>query len=332
MHSRSSPSRKARNQWRRAKHGFIKSLSGWLAASRGLVPHGLTSPSGVTAPSKTRTASLVGDDPLGHGNEDESDRVSAQLHQALGEHRSNFGLFASSCFQRRDRTASSERCRDIYPLPLIEPSDSQVTPLVLRIANWCVIGLNHLHTGCSCHTAPDFSARPTLLQRYVYSHVLSSSCWFLKRFQEIPMPSLEHSAFEGLLIESKGIESKPSCKHVPLIASQVDLPTVAGSCDPEPPSLRAALDPDKCIFHEDAQARCQPPLFFAGNRVEYVRLTARSLVFGKLRLMRSVSGGGGVSAVPKSSLGSLREVWRGNNVSDCADRPPKPQRHATPAC
>ena len=59
-------------------------------------------------------------------------------------------------------------------------------------------------------------------------------------------------------------------------------------------------------------------------------MVASQLRAGKLRLHRSIKGGGTVFSVPKNDSDKLREVWHGAKVSLAAARPPKPPHLASP--
>merc|ERR1740129_663671 len=68
------------------------------------------------------------------------------------------------------------------------------------------------------------------------------------------------------------------------------------------------------------------------QRREYIRLTARQLRSGKLRLHEPQSmRGGGPTFARRKAGGRLREVWHGTRVSEAACLSPRPQDMASPA-
>ena len=67
------------------------------------------------------------------------------------------------------------------------------------------------------------------------------------------------------------------------------------------------------------------------DRREYLKLTCRELLCGKLRLRLQVRGVARVFAAAKRSKGRQRKIWDGSAISSQAARPPKPERLANPS-
>ena len=113
----------------------------------------------------------------------------------------------------------------------------------------------------------------------------------------------------------------------------MDLPEKAGTCDPSslvPRELWELVSDPTNIFHGDVDAStCMEPQ--GQERWEYLRLTARELICGKLRLRPRVQGRAGVFAAPKKTCDRQRKIWDGSLLSKQAETPPAPCRLANPS-
>ena len=134
-----------------------------------------------------------------------------------------------------------------------------------------------------------------------------------------------HGAFSSFVSQEKGFE--------PLVSEAVDLPEVAGTCDPLdriPENLRAPLEDPAAIFPNSLPWKPQGAHTEDETYPDYVKLCVRELACGKLRLRRAVSAIGSVFAVGKAN-GRQRKIWNGAGVSALATKPPKPERLANPS-
>ena len=129
-------------------------------------------------------------------------------------------------------------------------------------------------------------------------------------------------------------EQTVSACSEPLVGSAVDLPSRAGTCDPllhVGADLQAAVTDAASIFPDAPRHVIGPASSSTDNCDEYVKLVAREIACGKLRLRRSVRGVAPVFAVGKSAAGHQRKIWNGAELSAVAAKPPAPPRLANPS-
>ncbi len=121
--------------------------------------------------------------------------------------------------------------RDLFPLPrasaqdLPQGTDSGIDG-VTDLVNLCLAGLNCLHTGCR-HSAfaPPCQGGPTASQRQVLAHVsLRTAALYQRLADDEAIPS---GAAALRRYEPEAAVSPPQ-----LVAENIDLPSVAASCDP----------------------------------------------------------------------------------------------------
>ena len=92
--------------------------------------------------------------------------------------------------------------------------------------------------------------------------------------------------------------------------------------------LQRQFSPEIIFDSENALSR---PFRSPEERAEYIKLTARELLCGRLRLRRAIRGGGAVFSVGKANKHTQRKIWHGAAVSSSAAEPPTPHRLANPA-
>ena len=133
----------------------------------------------------------------------------------------------------------------------------------------------------------------------------------------------------------RNFEVSPGSQYPQLNADAVDLPSSAGTCNPNlliPEGLATATSSPEFLFHHEGGAETVESFRPAGKeRLEYIKLVWRQLQRGKTMLRRVVHAVGEVFAVAKSH-GRQREIWNGSLFSSMAERPPAPQYLANPAC
>ncbi|OLQ01807.1 hypothetical protein AK812_SmicGene15416 [Symbiodinium microadriaticum] len=224
--------------------------------------------------------------------------------------------------------------RNLFPLPriVVWPSDLECEANQLDAhlccANLCIAGLNFLEQGMPkrASSAP-MPRRCSAAQASVHRHVAGRTQRFLGR--------LEHCwgsefAWAGAF---QRFEQQSGCRYEKVRADAVDLPERAGACDPSslvPRELWELVSDPTNIFHGDADAStCKEPQ--GQERWEYLKLTARELICGKLRLRPRVQGQAGVFAAPKKTCDRQRKIWDGSLLSKQAETPPAPCRLANPS-
>ena len=121
----------------------------------------------------------------------------------------------------------------------------------------------------------------------------------------------------------------------PLRADLTDVPICAAQCNP-PPRLplewrNVVTNPSRMFpsVHSGLQ-------FFqsicGGQRAEYIKIVVAQLKAGNLGLASRVIAGGTVFGRMKANGCTMRIIWHGSAVSQCASRPPLPPHLASPAC
>ena len=234
---------------------------------------------------------------------------------------------ASAVFERQDSlgelarallspSKAATRQRDIFPLGLWDCS--------CKFTRAVIVVLNHLYGVKLPVSLPE---RPTASQRAALEHIESSARLFKERLRE------DSLADDVASDHWEHFEPDPSSSSLELVASLVDLPRVAGSCDPMPllpPHVASILADSKLLFSSAHAGLARFPGFFAGRREEYVKLVVAQLRCSKLELRTHVLGGGTIFPVGKRG-GRQREVWHGAAASKAACRPPRPEHLASPS-
>ncbi|CAE7861257.1 unnamed protein product, partial [Symbiodinium sp. KB8] len=227
------------------------------------------------------------------------------------------------------------RRRDVLPLPLLLEWPADVDLMgskaadALHFAKFCIVSLNVLwsdfKTSRLCRTAP---GKPTAPQLEAQKHIAAKTARMLSRFNSASGASWE---WQGSF---QKFEQAGSARSEPLVGSAVDLPNRAGTCDPllhVGADLQAAITDAASIFPDAPTHAIGPVSSSTDNYGEYVKLVAREIACGKMRLRRSVRGVAPVFAVGKSAAGHQRKIWNGAELSEVAARPPAPPRLANPS-
>ena len=238
----------------------------------------------------------------------------------------------SACL--RQGSAKGRR-RDVLPLPLLLEWPADVDLMgskaadALHFAKFCIVSLNVLwsdfKTSRLCRTAP---GKPTAPQLEAQKHIAAKTARMLSRFNSASGASWE---WQGSF---QKFEQAGSARSEPLVGSAVDLPNRAGTCDPllhVGADLQAAITDAASIFPDAPTHVIGPVSSSTDNYGEYVKLVAREIACGKMRLRRSVRGVAPVFAVGKSAAGHQRKIWNGAELSEVAARPPAPPRLANPS-
>ena len=229
--------------------------------------------------------------------------------------------------------AKSGRQRDLFPFRLLEPGEL----LSLRpglaadscdaeaYVNGVILALNLLYGVTASCSAP---CRRTLAQQRGLEVILAAAEAFAARLASVDAALSCVSGDQAWdAFEAGG--SRPAAT---LDAMAVDVPEVAGSCDPlsvVSPEVASMLTADN-IFPDHTPGLERFSGFFAGARQDYIMLCARQIQAGMLCLARSCRGGGTVFPVAKAD-GRQRVVWHGSRVSGAAAVPPPPRHLANPS-
>ncbi|CAE7241849.1 unnamed protein product [Symbiodinium sp. CCMP2592] len=227
------------------------------------------------------------------------------------------------------------RCRDLFPVPLLSdwpqaaPKPETEVETHVFFANFCIGALNHLNGGMQHDALPLAAGRAcSLAQQSAVEHVCSRVQGFLSRIG--PQLGDWKGAFASF-------ENQHAATYEPIRGDAVDLPVTAGTCAPDkliPPALWQEVQDPGNLFPEAAGVvdltGFPPDMQDMRSRQGYVRLVARELQCGKLRLRRRAKAAARVFAASKTT-GRQRKIWDGGLLSEVAKRPPKPARLANPA-
>ena len=203
-----------------------------------------------------------------------------------------------------------------FPLPTISPplhSRSRSRRLqqrahraaaVTRLANRCVESLNDLSTSFSRRNVFSSSPRYQRIRTRLLLHVYRASMRFVRRqapaLRDDISPMLS-SQWESFVSPDIGY-SDPIHSAVPLVASKVSLPSVAGTAhllQLLPPHLKDLYTNPQLLLR-DTPARCKArPGVLCDSRQEYLQLIQRLLGLGMVCLKPSVRVVNGIFAVPK---------------------------------
>ncbi|CAE7209507.1 unnamed protein product [Symbiodinium sp. CCMP2592] len=316
----SSPARQRRNRWRSARMKLQRKVRRVIALTT------------CSAPEVQQSAGA-------------SKQAQPQDHSAAGDFRDVLASFmrcselVTACFVSKwtapHAKAPGRRFRDLFPVPPLRewPLDVLLDGLgaqvCLDVANWCLGALNCLELGLkSDFRHGEMNTFPSAPQASAQKHVCCRVVRFLARLNGECGATL---SWEGSF---SACEQAGMAQYEDIRSTAVDLPAKAGTCCPAriiSPQLRALISDASEIF---PGRTCATPFVAAkvpgSKRLEYVRLTARELRCGKLRLRKHVHGQGSVSAARKSK-GRQRKIWDGSYLSERASRPPKPRRLANPS-
>ena len=235
-----------------------------------------------------------------------------------------FGQYCRTWVQACSMEQPNNRCRDIYPLPMLGifplSSDLGVDPkLLLDVSNLCIMGLNFLWDDCAAAPSSPTIAAVSASQRCVHENVTSGVHRMFLRLSEK---------------EARRREMDAPAANPDLVADLIEMAESSGTCDAQsylPQNLHDAICGDGGLFRNVTTHRKIVPRYSGKDRSQYARATVRALVSGKLRLRTKVEAGGTVFCVAKPS-GGQREVWHGRYVSGLVPSPPKPRHQPTPSC
>lgn len=233
-------------------------------------------------------------------------------------------------------STKSGRCRNLFPLPLLSewpraisvPEGTQDGALPL--ANLCVVSLNMLWADFKVARIQPPRELPTEAQKETQHHVASRTARLLTRLAgKLQGKFLWRDAFSQF-------ETATLRQYEPLRGDAVDLPDQAATCNPVlhvSSNLQEALCNPSAIFPDEV---CHDKSVSADmgdglETAEYVRLVAREIACGKLRLRREAKGIAPVFAAKKTTPGSQRKIWNGSQLSGMANQPPKPEFLANPS-
>ena len=227
------------------------------------------------------------------------------------------------------------RQRDVLPLPPLEewPRTVEIVESqresFMMIVNAAIFGLNMMAADLRkpLHLHPP--GRATALQRGVQERICRQCLQTYLGMAAI-LDDIETSAVLWSIFEDRS-----ATRGEALRPGRVDLPSVAGRCNPErlvDSTLWACVsDPDQ-VFPAGAPVcttACRPAEATQGD---YAKCVVEGVLRGKLCLRRQVYGMGTVFAVPKAAGARQREIWHGAAVSAAAAEPPYPEMQANPMC
>ena len=225
--------------------------------------------------------------------------------------------------------------KNIFPLPRFSswPRDLECSQAVQEVhllcANLLVATLNLLEQGmpkqppCEFRTPKQCNSAQTSVRK----HLAQRTELFLSNLDSaLGQTFYWQGAFHQVEVHDRS-------RYEPVRGNDVDLPDRAGTCNPEflvPPELwRLVADP-ALVFPSEHDARLEDDLC-GQHRAEYLKLTARELRCGKLRLRPSVQAQARVFAAPKQTEHRQRKIWDGAFLSAAAADPPPPHRLANPS-
>ena len=240
-----------------------------------------------------------------------------------------------ACFFRdwtKSLPSCRSRCRELFPLPQLTAWPTGVplmevdSEVCLDMSNMCIGALNFLNSGFKPeYSGVAASSFPSTAQLSSQRHVCRKVVHYLSRL----VTELDGSLPWQNSFAQCEVSATPSYEDIR--SDLVDLPDCAASCNPidlVSASLASQISDASCIF--PARLVLSPVTVPLNKREEYLKLTCRELMCGKLRLCRQVRGVGGVFAVAKRG-GRQRKIWDGSSLSQCAAAPPKPRRLANPS-
>ena len=228
-----------------------------------------------------------------------------------------------------DGTVRTSRARDLLPLPL--PCCLEYSPVLGAMIKLSVVGLNFMHAG----NVFDSSCLPPCGKGTSGQQVALEGA--IDKCKRLEMRLREwgdsKSGFLTAADAFSAFTSTDGRDYPELIADYVDLPCRSGTCDPAEnidPVIAATIASPTHIF-PDGPPRTAPARCPARSRAEYLRLVARQLLCGKLRLRLDAQSAAPIFVVGKKAGTRQREVWSGDVISAVATRPPRPRRLGNPS-
>jgi hypothetical protein len=205
---------------------------------------------------------------------------------------------------------SSGRCRDAFPIPLIEVSNSDSPDALLaRITNFAILALNSMH---------GIIGKPritTAVHRSINSMLLRKSGKLYKHLDNGSDFASGHTALEILLgIDpdiAVGSKAYAMGDSVRLRAADVDLLERPGLADPIPylpPSVSTVVLSLELLFRGAPPHRLGFRSIGAQDHAEYCKLVYFQLKSRKVDLAFSVNSGGTIFPVGKKGSRKVREV------------------------
>lgn len=237
--------------------------------------------------------------------------------------------------------AKNGRRRNLFPLPLLSewpreiPVPETAQDGALPLTNLCVVSLNMLWADFKVPRIQPQRKQPTEAQRETQHHVASRTARLLTRLAVKLEGQFEwRGAFSQF--ETATLETATLRQYEPLCGDAVDLPDQAGTCNPVlhvSSNLQEALRNPLAIFPDQVCHDKSMPADIGDGLAagEYVRLVAREIACGKLRLRREAKGIAPVFAAKKTTPGRQRKIWNGSQLSALATQPPKPELLANPS-
>ena len=206
---------------------------------------------------------------------------------------------------------------------IVHPKDVQNATLFLH----AVVAILNFGHGVPTEMAGT-GRKPTAAQQTCFGTIGFRIMEFAGRLQsDAPSDFSSEAAWQAY-------EDRGSAPRLDLLADLVDYPAVAGTCDPLlviPPDIGKLLSDINFMFPAPPEGLNRFSGFYAGDRDEYVKLTANLLKIGKLTLRHEVKGGGTVFPVEKPGGTRQREVWHGTRVSQACAPPFPPRLLASPS-
>jgi len=229
--------------------------------------------------------------------------------------------------------STDRRQRDIFPLFLVDPylaaelvgAAAEVRDGAAQYLNGVIVCLNWLYGVRS--PVRRHGKEATSVQRRALQVIGKAACALHGRL--VAAADSVTAAPHGW----QAFEDKGSQPQLQLVASAVDVPDIAGTCDPlkvVPKDVASQLSDISTFFPHPVAGLERFSSFYAGPRTEYIALVVRQLRAGLLRLAPRCRGGGTVFPVGKAG-GRQRAVLHGARVSDAAARPPAPRHLANPS-
>ena len=226
-----------------------------------------------------------------------SDHYAARVVQLLGTSSLAFARFYRASMQPSSRT-ERKRMRDLLPLPL--PSCDGESSDLAALVHLAVVGLNFLHAGCKfSEDALPSAGSGTSVQRAALDSIIEKCRRLEKRLAEHADLQAAGSSFEQALHSFK---PDASAGYPQLVASLVDLPAQAASCDPAvhiDPKVAANIVDVGVLFPNGPPSSVSAARCTSASRTEYLALTARSLQCGRVKLLSKASSAASIFVVGK---------------------------------
>ena len=204
-----------------------------------------------------------------------------------------FAFRAGEC--EHGKSTASRRRRDIFPVPHIAewpqqvPTQGNALVDLQTCANLAIAALNHLNAGMPDKPSDARGRGSTKAQQSVQEQVCTRVSRFLSRLDSTTTTSFMYrGALQALEANSSagGYES--------LRGKDVDLPSKAATCDPQrlvDPELWHAVCTPGIVFPTNSEVQVDEAFLSSKghDRREYLKLTCRELLCGKLRAPAATS-------------------------------------------